>query len=190
MPALGYFVGLDLGQMSDHSALAILEVHEYLDEHHEPYFANDVRHLHSYPLLTSYPEIVRDIASLLTCEPLAQRSTLIVDATGVGRPVVDLLSEVRLYPVSITITGGTEVLTPNWKAALQRRRLRIAADLPVAKILQDELANFEVKVTLAAHDTYGTWREGKHDDLVLALACALWVGAQGRRPGDSAVQAW
>jgi hypothetical protein len=27
-----------------------------------------------------------------------------------------------------------------------------------------------------AHDSYGAWREGAHDDLVLAVAVAAWYG--------------
>ncbi len=42
---------------------------------------------------------------------------------------------------------------------------------------QRELENFQVKISLdTAHDTYGVWREGSHDDLVLAVTLALWVG--------------
>ena len=33
----------------------------------------------------------------------------------------------------------------------------------------NELLNFEVKITAAANDTCSAWREGTHDDLVLAL---------------------
>ena len=38
-----------------------------------------------------------------------------------------------------------------------------------------------------AHDSYGAWREGQHDDLVLALALALWAGVNTRPAGRSAV---
>ena len=30
--------------------------------------------------------------------------------------------------------------------------------------------------SMAAHDIYGAWREGQHDDLVLATALAVWFG--------------
>lgn len=33
-----------------------------------------------------------------------------------------------------------------------------------------------MKVTTAANDVYGAWREGTHDDLVLAASLALWAG--------------
>jgi hypothetical protein len=31
-----------------------------------------------------------------------------------------------------------------------------------------------VKVTLSGREQYGVWREGQHDDLVLAVALACW----------------
>ncbi|MEJ7863244.1 MAG: hypothetical protein WKF90_16565 [Pyrinomonadaceae bacterium] len=56
---------------------------------------------------------------------------------------------------------------------LQSRRLKIASQLPEADTLTRKLQNFRVKITDAANDTYGAWREGTHDDLVLAAALAL-----------------
>ena len=41
-------------------------------------------------------------------------------------------------------------------------------------ILVRELQQFQVKITQAAHETFGVWREGQHDDLVLAVALACW----------------
>ena len=35
---------------------------------------------------------------------------------------------------------------------------------------------FQVKITAAANATFGAWREGSHDDLVLAVAMACWYG--------------
>ena len=34
---------------------------------------------------------------------------------------------------------------------------------------------------LTAHDSYGAWREGAHDDMVLAVAIAVWWGLRWRR---------
>jgi hypothetical protein len=104
----------------------------------------------------------------------------------------------KSHPMAITITSGHVVSQPAWdhfhvpkrdlvsavQVLLQSRRLSIAPALPDADILKQELANFHIKVTTAAHDTYGAWREGAHDDLVLALAVAMWYGSQQRAPGD------
>jgi hypothetical protein len=58
---------------------------------------------------------------------------------------------------------------------LQNGRLKIAEGLELAPTLRKELLNFRVKVNPAtAHDSYEHWREGDHDDLVLATAMACW----------------
>ncbi len=65
---------------------------------------------------------------------------------------------------------------------LQSERLKIAKALPEALVLQEGLLNFQVKITDAANDSYGAWREGSHDDLVLAVAVAAWFGEWYRPP--------
>ena len=58
---------------------------------------------------------------------------------------------------------------------LQNSRLRIAEGLSLAETLKKELLNFRVKIDpKTAHDSYEHWREGDHDDLVLAAAMACW----------------
>ncbi len=116
-------------------------------------------------------------------------SVLVVDGTGVGKPVVDMLQERGLAPRSITITGGDSVthegngyrvpkrgLVATMQVLLQTERVKVAEELPEASLLVQELLNFQVKITTAGNDTYGVWREGQHDDLVLATAVALWFG--------------
>ena len=62
------------------------------------------------------------------------------------------------------------------QALLQTGRLKIVPSLKFASLLKTELLNFQVKVTPAANETFGAWREGAHDDLVLAVAMAAWLG--------------
>ena len=72
------------------------------------------------------------------------------------------------------LVGGLQVL-------LQSGRLKIARYLEHAETLKSELLNFRVKINIAtAHDSYQAWREGDHDDLVLATALACW---EATRPG-------
>jgi hypothetical protein len=119
-----------------------------------------------------------------------------VDATGVGRAVIDLLRRekppCRLVPVVITfghaITWGDDgarhlpkkELVGTLQVLLQNRRLKISSRLPEAAVLKKELENFRVKITAAANETFGAGpvREGPHDDLVLALALACWEAEQ------------
>jgi len=48
-------------------------------------------------------------------------------------------------------------------------------------MLVQELLNFKAKPPSASGDTYEAWREGPHDDLVLAVAIAAWVGERAMR---------
>ena len=192
-----YHVGLDLGQKKDYTALVVLERHGKGND--ALYHA---RHIERYPLGTSYPEIVVDVASKLNKMPTAEREPILaVDETGVGSPVVDLFRQARLQArlEPIHITGGSSAnrergvnyvpkrdLVSIVQVALQTGRLKIASALPEAATLVLELQNFQVKITESANDTYGAWREGSHDDLVLAVAMALWVG---QRP-TAKLMAW
>ena len=68
---------------------------------------------------------------------------------------------------------------------LQTRRLQVSRSLPDAAVLVQELENFRAKVTAAKKETLESWREGRHDDLVLAVAMAAWLGEQAlTAPGE------
>ncbi len=195
------YLGLDLGQANDFSALTIAERDRrprYRDEPRDDVPAKyRIGHLQRFALKTPYPAIVAQVATLV--RDLAGRTPvphlrLVVDATGVGRPVVDLLRQERLPAalIDVTITGGDSVthegrtyrvpkrdLVSTVQVALQSERLKIAQQLPDAQILTRELLAFQVKISAeTAHDSYGAWREGAHDDLVLATALAIWYGEQ------------
>ena len=70
------------------------------------------------------------------------------------------------------------------QVAFSTGRLKIAKGLDLAKVLKEELLNFRMKINLATgHDSYEAWREGEHDDLVLAAALAVWAADRRRRWG-------
>src|SRR5262249_44354101 len=145
---------------------------------------------HRWPLGTSYPQIVRDVARLVdrqhtqTGERLLRGSTLAVDQTGVGAPCIDLFREarlpVRLVPVLITpgqvvsvARGAVRVakvhLVSVLLALLQSERLAIGP-VPQADVLKKELALFSSKITRAGNEVFESLRERDHDDLTLSTA--------------------
>jgi hypothetical protein len=67
---------------------------------------------------------------------------------------------------------------------LQTRRLQVARTLTDAAVLIRELENYRTKVTTARQETLESWREGRHDDLVLAVAMAAWLGEQALTTED------
>ena len=178
-----FFLGLDLGQASDSTAICILERGAAAAGR----TTYQGRHLERVPLGTPYPAIADQVATMLDSEALRGRTALVVDATGVGRPVLDMLEQRRLRPIGITITGGDSAhyeqgmhrvpkrdLIGTLQVLLQTERLKFAASLREVPVLIQELQNFRVKINPAtAHDSY-EHRVGQHDDLVLACAVAAW----------------
>lgn len=174
-------IGVDVGQRNDYTAVAVLigTTLSGLDRVRQE----------------DYNDVAERVAGLLERPELAD-ATVILDETGVGVAVGDLLAKAlradgrggRLQRVTITnglktttVPGGFHVpkrdLVTAVALALEGDRLSIPSALPLAGTLVEELANFRVKVSAAGHDSYGAgadWREGNHDDLVLALALAVW----------------
>jgi hypothetical protein len=64
-------------------------------------------------------------------------------------------------------------LVSRLQAMLHEGRLQIQKNLPEAAELVKELQDFRVQYTANGHLTFNA-REGKNDDMVLALAVAAW----------------
>ena len=74
-------------------------------------------------------------------------------------------------------------LISTMQIAAQNDRLKIAQGLKFGPVLAEELQSFKVKIDpRTAHDSYGSWREGEHDDLILATAIALWLAEYRSTP--------
>ena len=65
-------------------------------------------------------------------------------------------------------------------AALHAGALRFAKELGKAHALHEELKDFRRHLSATGKATYQA-RIGKHDDLVLAVAIALWWATERRR---------
>lgn len=181
--ATNYYLGFDCGQAKDYSALSILR------QEGECYH---VVHLERLPLDMPYPQQIEKVYQFMNKKPLNRANkTLAIDYTGVGRPVVDQARDRGLNPIGIAISGGNAVnwsedrttasvpkrdLVSTMQIFAQNDRLKVASSLRFGQALAEELASFKVKIDIkTAHDSYGSWREGSHDDLILATAIALWT---------------
>lgn len=175
-----FYIGLDLGQSQDYTAIAIIEK---IGEAPESVY--HARHLERVPLGTPYPAIVERVKKLYD-NPDLNHPKLIIDKSGVGAAVCDLFSLANIYHERVTIIGGDKEANEGheWrvpkrdlvsavKVTLQTDRLKIADKLPEKHIIIQELGAFQVKITDSANDIYAA-REGVHDDLVLAVALAVW----------------
>src|SRR4051794_23488951 len=108
-----YSIGVDFGQKQDYTAICILEraqrmfdVRDRVRYECRRETRLTVRYLERMKLRTPYPVIVEQLRHVTTDPSVGDRRTLIVDATGPGVPVADLLRAARLdcqfVPVSIT----------------------------------------------------------------------------------------
>lgn len=99
-------------------------------------------------------------------------STLTMDATGVGDPIVD-----DLRKAGVKIPEGQAVKFTNTSKKELIERLIIAIEqrlitFPRINVLIDELGSFGVEITEGGYVRY-TAPEGEHDDTVISLALAV-----------------
>lgn len=131
-----FYLGLDLGQAADYSALAVIEepiwstladrwvssttlAREQIDsgiwqrwQKHAPGKPPLwLRQLHRYPLQTPYPSVVADVIRRLGGSDPRYDAILVVDGTGVGAAVVDMFrfAELPCEMYSVVIHGGVKV---------------------------------------------------------------------------------
>jgi hypothetical protein len=179
-----FIIGLDLGQARDYTALAIIEKLEQKGS--TLYHVRKLERTRGIP----YPDVVTRVKEIVA---KLKTSILVIDGTGVGRPVVDMLASLK--PVAIYIHGGYKVshdggtygvpqrdLAAVLQVLVQNQRFKIAPG-PLSEVLASEMLNFKVKIDPeTAHDSYSAWRESEHDDLVLSVALACWYGEHMLKP--------
>jgi hypothetical protein len=193
-----WVVGCDLGQSQDPTAISVLHkkilpletwTHDAaLYVHRQDAKETlEVRHLERLALGQSYPEQVAHVANVLARPPLVGDATLVIDETGVGRAVGDIFENAGMKPIRISITAGSEatvagirrhhvaksILISTLDAALHTGELKFAAKLAEAEAMKEELLDFRRSVSAAGRFSFEA-RVGKHDDLVLSVAIALW----------------
>ena len=186
-------VGADIGQAIDPTAIVLAESYRpeqiYVDS--IPDAEMLVRWIERVPLGTSYSEVVDRIARVGEAAQVYGNVTTVLDATGVGRPVVEMLKRRSSIPLrAVTFSAGSVVtktdpysyvvpkrdLVTALEVLLQGRRIHVTPDLALAQDMRAELMAFEVGVSARGHDAYEA-ASGHHDDLVMALAlCAWWAG--------------
>lgn len=173
MDPLMRIMAIDLGAAVDHTAITILERAGDM---------NMIRHIERLPLGMDYMSQV-DRFQMLTRYSHIDR--IVVDKTGIGAPVVSILRNKGIKPISITITSGNESTFKGSEWHVTKRDLISCllvsfqngfvkiADVPERKTLIEELQNFEVKISKGGHDSYAAAGTG-HDDLVLSASMAVY----------------
>ena len=185
------FIGLDLGQRQDHSALALLDLRwKYLGRCAATYQwvfqpCLTLRGLHRFPLNTSYLVIQEMLIDFLddidarSNGAVPARRELIIDAGGPGGPMVDWLRRslprgVELKPVIIT-SGHSEGRHPDGFYTIPRRTLITELILMVnyrTITIPPGLDHWEdfVAEMVQLRGESGHPVAGGHDDLVMSVS--------------------
>jgi hypothetical protein len=207
-----FFVGVDVGKVKDPPAMAVMELRSvftpgpfdpFKQETGSTSISYRVRHLERLKLGTPYPALVDRVAVIaeklrLPVLPGSAAATaeVIVDVTGVGRPIFDLLADRRCGRIiGVNFTGGDRASRPDKFSPIynvpkkdlvaglvllfQSRRLQIAEKLADAQVLVNELVNFQETLSAAGHSQFGNdGVNARHDDYVSAAALCCWRARQ------------
>lgn len=203
-----WVVGVDLGKSMDSTAIGIIHHtiralgtgtpnHVAKTWRQNTVQRFDLVHLQRLPLGMNYVSQAQAIGEIMQREPLKSAGAkLVVDQSGVGVGVVDLMETNGLRPIRLQITAGAEetqeggvhrvaktILISRLEAAMHAKELHVAAALSEAEALREELKEFQRHVTASGANTWSA-RAGKHDDIVLAVSYGIWWATSGPRPAN------
>ena len=207
--------GIDIGQMADYTALVIAEMQWREPERKlpgNPMYEDHwfVRHIGRLALGTKYPviadnlaDMIQEIGARVHAGNLANRAGHLVpldfalikfyiDATGVGKPVVDMIRKAGAKVTAVYFTHGDRriefaegendldksirlgkaYMVSRLQVLLQTQRLHLP-NTAEARVLAQELLDYEIRVDQNANDKYGAFKVGSHDDLATALGLAV-----------------
>ena len=187
-----YVVGVSVGVMSQPTAIAVIE-QESLQKKSENSEIQEIRlrHLERMPSDASYPDLAKKLRAIEDgLEPKEQASDtdLMVDMTGTGKRIIDFLRDEDLEPTRVVISAGhgerrddtglwriSKVeLVGSLQVLFQTDKFKVSSGLDLVDALQEELMNFRMKAQPLNAGDIESWREGKSDDLVFAVAIATW----------------
>lgn len=173
-----------------------------------------VHHVGRLPLGTPYPAVVERLKVIYEAEKSRtqprtpaepnrldrvyppHRTTLqfecLVDATGLGDPVIDMLRRAGMDVTPVFLTGGDKairqhgelrlsktLMVSNLQVLLQEHRVHLPKTSE-SDALVDELLTFEIHINDKAHVETGAFKVGVHDDLAVSLGLATWDSEPGQ----------
>ena len=197
-----YVCGLDLGRQHDRSVFAVIHHTCTPVEGDDGWIINDANkvckqrsvtrydlvHMHALPLKLDYVSQALLVRELMAREPLAStNATLVVDTSGVGMGVADLMHSQGLRFIGLQITAGAEqsqvdgrnfrvakqLLVSKMEAVLHASELRVPDTLPEAAAFRKELESFRRQSKASGAQTWSA-DVGEFDDRVMAVSYSVW----------------
>lgn len=199
-----YWLGVDLAQAQDNTALVAIH-----DEQLPIWTASNRQTLGQRTRTityadkfrgVSYPDVVSHILRVMNQPQLRGRTRLVVDGSGLGRVVSDLLRDAKVDHIAIQMTVGQNwtrkghytnvgktLMLENLSVLFASGELEFAEDLVLRKDVLAELETFQLETTAAGNQVITQGRSGDHHgDLAIALAGAAFA-SEYLRPGFTGV---
>ncbi|MCK9370837.1 terminase family protein [Candidatus Dojkabacteria bacterium] len=156
-----YIMGVDLGTVNDYTVVTVIDRNSHQVVHWDRFKGIDY---------TQQKDIIRAKALKYN------GSRVIIDATGVGRPIYDDLRNSGVFVEDFTLSGKTkEELIGREIVFIDEMYIRV----PNIPVLVDELKAYEYKFInertgeLLRNTKYGA-PVGYHDDAVISFGLAIW----------------
>jgi|TARA_Y100000310_G_scaffold312222_1_gene359314 hypothetical protein len=160
-PGRKYIMGVDLAEVQDYTAITIVDAENHRVVHFDRFQGKD------YPLQKEH----------ITLKARRYNNArIILDTTGVGKPIYEDLRKSGLFAEDYTFSGKSkEELIGKLIVFLEEKYVTI----PDIQVLQDELRAFEYKyINEKTGERLKTIQygapSGYHDDTVISLALAVW----------------
>jgi hypothetical protein len=188
-----FLLGFDPAQLRDYAALSAAEVTSYKQGLLFKLVALERRQRLSYPDLVAWavsalrmPEFNRNVT---------QSPELVVDSTGIGIAVRDLLVKAGIKPVAVTTTAGNAqtnvdhhtfnvgkaLLVGKFLSAFDSGRFQINPNHPAYPLFERELLAFKAEISARGNAIFEA-TEGEHDDMISACALVTWRAETRPKP--------
>jgi hypothetical protein len=170
-----YYIGVDLGKSHDHTAIVIVErVEADVYNLQREVLRLDLRYAERVALGTPYTVVTERIRRIVADLNRWGQCELVVDASGVGEPVMDMLrgSSMGCSVIAVKITGGE-------KATRSGNEWHVPKGDLIAAVR--ELLDMQATLGGNGRVRMGADGYGQHDDLVIALALACWKGRMTKK---------
>ena len=186
-----FIISLDPAQLRDWSALAVIDMQYLPDTRRFGYSLVAMARKQGLP----YDQIVDWVSRIYHKTEFNQQQPpdLVVDSTGVGVAVVDMLHTKGLRLNAVTITAGESFsqqgsifhvgkarLIGTFLGAFDGGKVHVNPNMPIWPQLEKEMLAYRAEISAQGRAKFEA-EEGEHDDMIFALAQAIWFGEEAKR---------
>ena len=195
---MNYIISLDPAKLRDWSAISVLKMHMVKAKRRFEYDLVALNRKQKLPYdHQTEPSIASWAVSVYINQIFWEKEPpkFILDATGVGAAVADILKAKGLPVKEITITTGNSTtrlgsrihvgkprLIGKFLGAFDAGKLHINPAMPILPLLEKEMLGFRAELSAQGNTKFEA-EEGENDDMLMSLAQAVWYGEEILRGG-------